>query len=222
MRIEKDIPFGDHLTFDAYHPEEDAARVVLIVSGYPDDGFQRITGSRFKELPSNVAWCERFANAGMLAVAYTNVDPVSGAAAIVDHIRTTWPSHSIALWACSGNVPVALWLLMEHGPFARAALLYGYTLDVDDAATKFRFANPASGHSAGDLPRETPILFVRAGADAMPDLNAAADRFVANALAADLPLTAVNVPAAPHAFDVTSDDEATLRAIANVVAFLGG
>jgi len=120
----------------------------------------------------------------------------------------------IALFACSGHAPAAL-AQIARGNIARAALLYPYTLDVADAAARFGFATPP----VGELPK-IPLLVVRAGADDMPGLNASLDRFITTALARDLPLTAINVPGAPHAFDLAVDSDGTRDILRAVIAFL--
>ena len=69
-------------------------------------------------------------------------------------------------------------------------------------------------------PRDLPLFIARAGKDEMPGLNDSIDRFVAGALARNLPLTLVNHPTAPHAFDLVDDSEATREVIRRILAFL--
>jgi hypothetical protein len=220
MRKESEIPFDTNLSFDVCRPDGEPSRVVVIISGYPDEGFLRVAGCRFKDLPSNVAWCERFAAAGAVGVAYTNRDPVRDAVTLIDHLREQFAGVPLALWACSGNVPVALWLLAQRPEIDRAALLYGYTFGCEDAAAKFRFANPAAAMTANDLPRSTELLVVRAGRDEMPRLNETLDGFVAAALTANLPLRVLNLPDAPHAFDATPRADEWSAAIAEIASFV--
>jgi hypothetical protein len=61
---------------------------------------------------------------------------------------------------------------------------------------------------------------VRAGRDQVPGLNATLDRFVAAALTRNLPVTLVNYPSGPHAFDIDDDCEASRQVIRQVLAFL--
>lgn len=49
--------------------------------------------------------------------------------------------------------------------------------------------------------RKTPLLVVRAGKDAIPTLLDSIDRFSAEALKHDYPMTLINLPGAPHGFD---------------------
>lgn len=156
-------------------------------------------------------------------------------------------ARRIGIWSCSGNVPNALALLMREGedrggggPQERqerherlegldlkcAVLCYGYMLDLDgathvaDAATMFGFVNPAAGRSVSDLPRDVPLLVVRAGRDEMPQLNDAIDGFLSHALRANLPVTLINHHVAPHAFDILDDTDASRAVIERIVAFM--
>jgi hypothetical protein len=91
---------------------------------------------------------------------------------------------------------------------------------VADAQKMFGFVMPAAGRTAADLPRSTPLFIVRAGNDEIAHLNDTIDRFVADALALDLPITLVNHRGAPHAFDTILDDEPTREIIRQMLAFL--
>jgi hypothetical protein len=109
---------------------------------------------------------------------------------------------------------------------ACAALCYPYTLDLDGAsgvaaaAGRFGFANACAGRGIDDLARDVPLLLVRAGRDELPGLNEALDRFAVRALAANLPLTLVNHPDAPHAFELFDGGAATAAVVEQVLAFL--
>src|SRR5215210_5219422 len=54
----------------------------------------------------------------------------------------------------------------------------------------------------------------------LPALNDALDRFIAAALARNLPITVVNHAAAPHAFDLFDDSDATREVVRQILAFL--
>ena len=107
-----------------------------------------------------------------------------------------------------------------------AVFCYGYMLDLDgstavaDATGKWGFVNPSAGKSVGDLPCDIPVLVVRAGQDDLPGLNPAIDRFVAEALRLNLPLTLINHPTGPHSFDVLDDSPRSQEIIRRILAFL--
>ena len=224
-------------TMDVYSPSDppSGARLpaVLIVAGYPDPGFERTLGCASKEMGSTVSWARLIAASGMVAVAYANREPVADGHAVLAHLRGNADTlgidaSRIGLWACSGNVPLALSLLMQDqaDPVACAALLYGYTLDlggstlVADAARIWGFANPEADRLVADIPQNTPLFVARAGRDECPGLNQTLDRFATEALARNLPVTVVNYPDAPHAFDLILDSPTTRETIRQVLAFL--
>jgi acetyl esterase/lipase len=88
------------------------------------------------------------------------------------------------------------------------------------AASMFGFVNPCAGRSVEDLPQKPPLLIVRAGQDRMPRLNETLDRFLSKALARNLPLTFVNHPDAPHAFDLFDDTETSREIVRQILAFM--
>jgi hypothetical protein len=197
------------MSIDVYYPAEKNAPVVVIVAGYPDPGFERIVGCKFKDLPSNVAWAKRIGAAGMAAVLYTNVTPLEALESLLAHIQRDAnelrvDGQRIALMAISGNVPAAL----AYGASAQCLVAcHGYTMDSDgfdavaEAARTFRFATAPATARVADLPRHIPLFIARAGADEMPRLNESLDRFIAGALACNLPITVLNEPDAAHASD---------------------
>jgi acetyl esterase/lipase len=125
-------------------------------------------------------------------------------------------------------VPLALSLLMNDAPgeVACAVLLYGYTLDLDgataiaDTARAFGFVNPCAAKGVDALRADVPLFVARAGRDEMPGLNDAMDRFVRTAIAANQPLTFVNHPSGPHAFDLFDDSAASRGVIRQALSYL--
>ena len=61
---------------------------------------------------------------------------------------------------------------------------------------------------------------MRAGQDQFAHLNDSIDRFVAGALARNLPITLVNHATGPHAFDLMQDSETSREIIRQVLDFL--
>jgi dienelactone hydrolase len=224
------------LTMDLYYPPDwnTGARIpaVVVVAGYPDVGFERMLGCKFKDMGSSVSWAQLMAASGLVAITYTNREPAADCYALLEHLRANAAALGIAgdrmaVWASSGNVPLALSVLMRESPkyLKCAVLYYGLMLDLDgstnvaEAAKQFRFANPCVGKSVDDLPEDLPMFIVRAGQD-NPGLNEALDRFVAKSLNRNLPITFVNYPAAPHAFDLLLDSERSREIIRQTLTFL--
>jgi dienelactone hydrolase len=239
--VEYRVTDAGPLTMDLYYPPTSAgadtksgARIpgVVFVSGYSDRGMQAIVGCKLKEMGSYISWGKLTAASGMVAITYSALEPTADLHALLDYLRRNAEElgiddNRIGVWACSGNVPNALSLLMEAGnrSLKFAVLFYGLMLDLDGganvaAASKmFGFANPAAGKTVEDLPQHLPLFIARAGADT-PQLNETLDRFVAKALARDLPITFVNHPAAPHAFDIFTDSALTREIIRQALAFM--
>ena len=221
---------------DLYLPPGVAAAsplpVVVLVAGYPDPGFSRMLGCRFKDMGSSVSWARLIAASGMAAVTYTNRDPEADVHALVAHLRKSedalgLDAGRVGVWASSGNAPLALSLLAAPAWRPRcAALLYGYLMDLDgatgvaDVAATFHFANACAGRSLDDLAGDVPLFLARAGLDEMPGLNAVTDRFVAAVLTRNWPLRLVNHPTGPHAFDLMDDSDQSRAVVKAALAFL--
>jgi acetyl esterase/lipase len=225
--IRRDLSYGEAGILDVYLPPGTApgARlpVVVFVFGFPDPRFAQ----GFKRMGAYTSWARLAAASGLAAIAYTYRDPVTDIPALLRYLRASAESlgidgQRIGIWAASGNVPTALWLLMTEAPdaFRCAALLYGYMLDVPQGAEKFGLINPGAGRSIDELPRTLPLFVARAGQDQTPGLNASLDKFVAAALARNLPLTLVNHASGPHSFDLFDDTEPSREAIRQILAFL--
>lgn len=225
------------LTMDIYYPPGAAGGsgtpAVVFVAGFPDPGFEAQVGCRFKEMGSYTSWGRLVAASGLVAITYTNREPVADLQALLRHVRKNAvrlgiDGDRIGLWACSGNVPLALWAMMQGASdyLKCAVLCYGCMLDLDgadgvaEAARRWGFVNPCAGKSVADLPQDIPLFIARAGRDEMPRLNEAIDRFMAEALTCNLPVTFVNHPAAPHAFDLFDDSETTREIIRKILAFM--
>lgn len=238
VQVDRDLTYrasgGHDLTFDLYRPPTivgTALPAVLFVTGFPDPGMHRMLGCNAKDVASNQDWARLVAASGHAAITYVNREPVADAQAILAHVRER--AHGLGVvparigaWACSGNVPNALSLLMTATPrLTCGALCYGYLLDLDgstavaDAAARWRFANPCAGRVVEDLPDDLPLFIARAGRDEMAGLNDSIDRFVTKALALNRPVTVVNHHTAPHAFDTVDASEASRGLIRQILAF---
>ena len=222
------------LTMDLYRPADAAvgARLpaVIFAAGYNDVGYEKVFGRKFKDMGMSVSWGQLVAASGMVAIGYTNREPVDDLDALLVYVRENAAAlgideHRVGVWATSGNVPLALWALMR-GTLRCGALLYGFMLDLDgatgvaDAAQSFRFTNPNAGASLDDLEKDLPLLIVRAGQEQFPGLNDSIDRFFAKALTGNRPITLVNHATGPHAFDLLDDSETSQQIIRQVLDFL--
>lgn len=225
------------LTMDVYYPPGSKAGArtpaVVFAAGFPDPGFEKKVGCKFKEMGSSTSWGRLAAASGLVAITYTSREPAEDIHALLQYVRRNAgplgiDGDRLGVWASSGNVPLALSVLMrEAGDYLKCAVLcYGYMLDLDgstevaEAAETWGFANPCAGQSFDELPKDTPLLIVRAGQDEMPHLNETVDRFMTKALADNLPVTLVNHHAAPHAFDISHDGETSREVIRQILTFM--
>lgn len=239
VTVRRDVPYrtgaAGPLTLDLYQPPDAQPGTrypaVVFVSGYSDAGLQAFLGCKLKDWQSYIDWGRLAAASGLAGITHSTMEPAADLPALLEFLRKHAASlgideNRIGLWACSGNGPMALLMLMQDPALRCAALCYSYTLDLEAAthiaetAKTYGFVR-AAGKSVADLPKESPLLLVRAGQDQLPHLNASMDRFMAQALAANLPVTLINHPAAPHAFDLLQDRDATRRVIRQILDFLG-
>jgi hypothetical protein len=196
-------------SMDLYAAAESPAAVV-IVHGYRDAGFEKMLGCKFKDMGWTTSWARLLAVSGINAIAYTNTDPVADLHSVLDYARSQF--DRVGILATSGHGPLALSVLDRVDC---AALITPYTNG--EMAPKFGFAAPAH-----EVRWDVPLFIARGGEDEMPGLNAALDRFVADAIAANAPLTFVNHPNAKHAFDLVDDSETTRGIVKMVLEFLAG
>ena len=238
--VRRDVPYalidGERLTMDIYYPAgpatHDRTPAVLFVTGYPDEGMRHIVGCNAKDMASYISWAQLVAASGLVAITYTTRRPATDVHEVLGFVRQHaeplgTDEQRIGIWSCSGNVPNALSMCMNADPCVRcAALCYGYMLDLErstsvaDAAARFRFVNTCAGKSVEDLASNLPLFIARAGRDEMPHLNATIDRFVAEALKHNLPVTMVNHHTGPHAFDIIDGSQVSREVVRQILAFL--
>lgn len=219
---------GSELLIDVYYPSSHPGPrvpVVLAPLAYPDPE------ARVRVYGPVTSWAQLIAASGMAAVLYGTEAPEEDVQAALRHLRADADAlglemDSLGLFAASGNVTVALSVLMRERRVRCAALLYGYTMDLDgstavgDMARQAGFVNACAGKTVNDLPDDVPMLFVRAGRDQCPGLNEALDKVVAQALVRNLPLTLINHAMGGHGFDLDEDTETSRGLVQQVLAFL--
>ena len=240
MTVRRDVAYGppeSRLRMDVYYPadETDDSRwpAVIIVAGYPGTMEPRPTTLTYKEIGWTVSMCQLIALSGMVAIAYTNRDPVADLQAVFEHIHECAPSLQIdparvGVIAVSGNVPTALTTIMHDASRTPACAVFGCgclldldgATDVANAARQFGFANPGVGRTFADLRRDVPLLITRAGRDQFPAMNASIDSFIRHGLIENLPITFVNHAEGPHAFDLFDDSRTSRDIIRQTLRFL--
>jgi hypothetical protein len=234
VEVTRDVKYHDDLKLDVYHSGRSSAALptaVLIVAGYRDVGVPMTLGCNWREMEFVISLAQLLAVSGMAAVTYSTSAPADDAGRVADFIARNGAelrvnANRLGIWASSGNVPVALGFLMEKRPVVRAAVLSnGYAFDavgltaVADASATYRFVNATAGRSVGDLPADVPMLVVRCGQDD-PGLNATLDRFVGDAVKANLPIELVNHPTAPHGFEINVDTPLSHYILDGMLSFM--
>jgi len=222
---------GDARVFDIYLPEQvdGPAPVVVLVTGYPDPGFEERVGRRQMQIQAYKDWAKLLAASGMAAVIYSNVEPVDDAFTLLDFLRSDADKLQIdpariAVWSCSGNVPNAINVLHKDSSLRCATLLYGFMLDAGESSVlqetskTFGFANPHEGME--NFPENTPILVIRAGKDEFPGLNESIDSFEVEAVARNSPVSVIRYSEGVHGFDSLDDSQRSIEMIKLCVGFL--
>ena len=226
---------GESLRMDIYYPPKalanDALGVVILVTGHADPVIEAAVGCKLKDSESYISWARLIAASGVIAITYTNREPLNDIASLLEFLDANAQGLGIdvsrtGLWSCSANVPCALSQLMSERKSHRcAAFLYGFMLDsngrtfVADAAAQSGFAAPNANKTIDDIRSGVALRIVRAGADQIPGINKTIDDFCAGALKRNLPITLVNHPEAPHSFDIFDDSESTKAIIQDVLDF---
>ena len=135
----------------------------------------------------------------------------------------------LCLWAFSGGGPFLASALRERPAYVRCLVAYYAVMDLRPLAseegaaedisieTLSRFSPVAAVERAHTI--ATPMLVARAGQD-HPGLNAGLDAFMLAALAANMPLDALNHPAGYHGFDTRNDDARTHEIIRHTLDFV--
>src|SRR5262252_9434810 len=191
VRVRRDIVYktaaSGPLLMDLYDPPA-ASRMpvplVPIVLGYPDP---QSDGRMFGPLTS---WARLIAMSGMAAAIYGTSAPAEDVHDVLAYLRDNAASLGIdrgriGIYAASANVSVALSLLMRDADFKCAALLKGYTFDVDgstafaEASRQYGFVNATAGRSIDELPDSVPMFVLRAGREHAPGVNEALDQLAA-------------------------------------------
>jgi len=198
VRVEKSTftgANGEPLPLETYasiNPIGDC--VVAMVEGYPSANFETHMGCKFMEMEWTISMARLIAASGMTAVTHSNRQAEPDALALMTHLGAKY--RKTGLWATSG-----------HGPLALVVASHATCAVLNNPMTK-------------DYCPDTPLFITRAGKDETPGLNADLDAFMARALAENKPITLVNYPEAPHAFDLSLDTSETRRILQQGLDFL--
>jgi acetyl esterase/lipase len=246
VRVRRSLTYktADHtaLTLDVYEPPAGVTPAalrpaVLFVHG---DGPPEMLRD-IKDSGQYVGWGQLVAACGLVGVTFAHRSSERGralaaAAQDIDDLIGYVRAHALnlgidpvrlCLWVCSAGGPVGLRTVLRDRPaYIRCIVAYYALLDLRplrgalDPAVSVgvveEFSPVTLLRHAGAVP---PIFLARAGLDCA-EFTATTDRFVADALAHNLPIEVMNHPAAHHGFDTRDDDARSREIIARSLAFM--
>jgi acetyl esterase/lipase len=133
----------------------------------------------------------------------------------------------LCLAAYSAGGPMLSPFLSEPPPYVRCLVAFYPFMDIrqseahrqsETAETLERFSPIVQ--IARAPARVPPLFLARAGQDQIPTLLDTIDRFVAEALQRNIPLTLANHPQGVHGFDNQNDDDRSREILAQAVGFM--
>lgn len=205
--------------------------LVILTNNYPET-FWNNSSVTFKDWQMIISWSKLIAASGMVAVAYqTNYSP-SEADSLISYLSRNAAKFNIdinrmAVFGCSANALAAQSLTQNDEYDIKCAIYYyGVLLTPDqkyyaelDTISSYGFY--FSGlRKISKIPKNIPLMVVRAGMDQYPIINEAMDHFVAEAIRSNAQLTFINYSEGQHDFDVLDDTEESRLIIRQTVDFL--
>ena len=199
--VRADVRYDGERTFDLYRQSPAAALpLVIFINGVgrPD----------LKEWGQYTSWPRLVAARGMAAISYQTEGDQAAVTAQTEKLLQYVKQHAselkidasrIAIWACSANGRVGTELVTRHD-FRAAAFYYAIM-------------------TTAPKNEEMPVLITRAGLDTQV-INDSIDRWAAQALALDLPVTVINYPQGLHGFDLRNDTAQSRSIISQTLDFL--
>ncbi len=231
VEVATDVPYDGDTTCDIYRPAQRSGLlpVVILVSGYPDAQVTAMLGARPRDIGLATSWGRLVAASGLIAIVYACPEPTHALESLLTFVQTQGEAHGIdkhrvALWASSGNGPTAVGAIATGG-IGAAVLLNSYLIDLDGpgdiakGSRLFGYTNGGAGVKLAAL-AQTPMMLVRSGRDATPGLNLNLDRYITAALSANHPITVINHPNAPHAFELFDPTDASRNILRRALTFL--
>lgn len=243
VQMRKDLVYKEtndaNVRMDIYTPPGLAAGerrpAVIFIHGGASTAF------RPKDWGIYQTWGRLVAASGMVAVTFTHrlgyprTAILEGASDVTDAIAYV-RSHAgelgvdgdrLCLAAYSAGGPMLSPFLGDPPPYVRCLVAFYAIMDIrqsephrqsETVETLERFSPIVQ--IARAPARVPPLFLARAGQDQIPALNEALDRFVAEALKQNIPLTLANHPQGVHGFDNQNDDERSREILAQAVSFM--
>lgn len=241
VAVTKNLPYAGgsdpRIAMDVYRPEglkpgERRGAVIFIHGGGPP-------GAPMKEIGAFTSYGRLAAAQGLVGVTFTHrlgfpqgvAEGATDVAAAVAYVRAhaadlNVDPDRICLAAYSAGGAMLAPYVKDAPSWLRCLVAFYPMMDLEGSA-QHRASNGAETLAAqsplrqvAEPGRKAPLYLARAGADEIPELLPGVDRFVAEALRRDYPLTVANNPGAPHSFDLTAATPRTLEILQETFAFL--
>ena len=198
--VRKNVAYDGERTLDFYRPKGTATVPLVIFLngvGVPD----------LKDWGQYTSWPRLVAARGMAAISYQTAgnDVAPQTEALLKYVQQHATDlkidpKRIAIWSCSSNSRLASTLLASRDDLRAAVFYYGFMQTAPKNIT-------------------TPVLVARAGLDSLP-INTSIDRWVAQAVEIEAPVTFVNYPEGLHGFDVDNDTPESRQIVTQTLDFL--
>jgi dienelactone hydrolase len=242
VQVTKDLRYSDRtepqLAMDVYRPPglkaaDRRAAVIFIHGGGPP-------GAPMKEMGVYTSYGRLIAAQGLVAVTFTHrlgypktliLEGGQDVAAAIAYVRAHAAELNIdpgrlCLAAFSAGGPMLSPYLRDAPGYIRCIVAYYPIAEIEDSAVHKASETPETLAAWSPLRqldkpgRKAPMYLARAGHDEIPQLLGGLDRFIAEAVKRDYPITLANNPGAPHGFDITEPTPRTLEILDETFAFL--
>jgi acetyl esterase/lipase len=243
VQVRKDLVYKEtkdpNVRMDIYTPPglkvgERRPAVVFIHGGAK-------TEYRAKDWGVYQSWGRLVAASGMVGVTFTHrlgfpktaiLDGASDVADAIAYVRAHAAElhvdgDRLCLAAYSAGGPMLSPFLGEPPPYVRCLVAFYTFMDIrqskehrdsETAETLEKFSPIVQIARAPD--RVPPLFLARAGQDQVPTLKDSIDRFVAEALKQNIPLTLATHPQGVHGFDNQNDDDRSREIVAAALGFM--
>jgi len=244
VQVTKDLRYSDRtepqLAMDVYRPPglkaaDRRAAVIFIHGGGPP-------GAPMKEMGVYTSYGRLIAAQGLVAVTFTHrlgypktliLEGGQDVAAAIAYVRAHATELNVdpdrlCLAAYSAGGPMLSPYLRDAPGYIRCIVAYYPIAEIEDSAVHKASETPETLAAWSPLRqldkpgRKAPMYLARAGHDEIPQLLGGLDRFIAEAMKRDYPMTLANNPGAPHGFDITEPTPRTLEILDETFAFLKG
>lgn len=242
VQVTKDIRYTPNapaqIAMDVYRPPglkagDRRPAVIFIHGGGPP-------GAPMKEMGVYTSYGRLIAAQDMVAVTFTHQlgypktmirEGAADVATAIAYVRAhaaelNVDPDRICLSAYSAGGPMLAPYIAEAPSWLRCIVAYYPIFEIEDSAVHKAAETPETLaafsplRQLGKPGRKAPMFLARAGKDEIPQLLGGLDRFIAEAVKTDYPLTLANNPGAPHSFDITEPTPRTLDILEMTFAFV--